>query len=683
MAKDPISELSGVNKELKATNRELTLLESALRRVTGLAGSAFRSVTGAFGAATGRGTSMMLGTQNAQITTAAAAGGSAMPWAYSRTGSATIGGLQLGLGLAGAAYQAMPGLSTVMPRAMGFYQATTMMPGMTRQALTASSFTNMRGGITGPNEDIAATNILVNSFGMMSAGNLAKTQQEVRGAALGLGMANATAAQAIGSMHTGDFSGSLYQYGISTLDVKTGEVRSSADIARQIYQRVMGNRKLTPQQLEFSMREGTLNRFLNDTTDAAQQAVLRPLIQQIALGQNPDLRTMTGQNNPATNTLYAQTTSDMSLANRATDPMLQGYATTTQYLVQLNTALEGLPDQFFQLKGALDALGMSKTGNAIQTAVASAVGAAGTLATGAAVRSVFRKMAASSAAKTAAQAGSQGAEQAAVQTAGKVATRVGLSAAGKAVPIIGGVIAAETGQGLLASVATSAAVGGIFGSVPGALAAAGLTALGYLGTKALKAMASTSASALTAGENASGLGTGGLSLPANADPNLVQTLMSAGFTGQSLVTAYGIAKAESGGRSNAYNSKGLDKSYGLFQINMENNDPRNLNMGVKRNAAYLKKYGKLGYKGPESLLDPNINAKVAYDLYKDQGFNPWATYKSGAYLNKLDNTGSSGSQTVNINLKIDKATETEAVAFAKKVKDILMKDKDLSKMGSS
>jgi len=671
--KDPISELTGVNAQLEKTNKNISLLEAGLKRITGLAGNAFKTVSGVLSSSTGQGTGMGLGVANAQFgaaTSAAMGGGNVMPWAYSKGGSAAVAGAQLGLGVLGGAYASLPGLSTVVPRATGFFQATTMLPGVSRAQLTASTMANMRGGITGPNEDVAATNILANSFGMMGA-NLAQSQQEVRGAALGLAIPNATAAQAIGSMHTGEMSGSLYQYGISTLDVKTGKVRPMQEIAQQIYNRVFRGKKITAEQFQFSNREGALNRFLNDTTNQQQQLILRPMIQDIALGGNGNLLTQSGADNPNTSTTYAQVTSDMSLANRATDPMLQGYATTTAALVSLNSSLEGLPDKFYNLKGSLDALGQSKTGNAITGALAGAAGAIGTFGTGVAVRSMFKKMAASAAEKAG--------ETVVKSSAGKIA----LGAAGKAVPLLGGALSAATGQGLLSTVGTSAAVGGIFGGVPGAIVAGGLSALGWIGTKALKAMTSTASSALAAGGQASGLGQGNFSLPANADPQLVQTLTSAGFTGQSLVTAYGIAKAESGGRANAFNPKGMDESYGIFQINMENNDPRNPNMGTKRNAAYLKKYGSIGYKGPQSLYDPAINSKIAYDMSKGgTNFQPWTTYTSGKYQNQLGAGGSTGGQTVNINLKIDKASEAEAVAFAKRIKDILMKDKALAAMGN-
>jgi hypothetical protein len=212
-------------------------------------------------------------------------------------------------------------------------------------------------------------------------------------------------------------------------------------------------------------------------------------------------------------------------------------------------------------------------------------------------------------------------------------------------------------------------------AVPGV----GTALLAYEGLKFLgKNMFGTPANASQASQT-------GTAMTAGMDPNLLQTLQNAGFSGESLNTAYGVVKAESGGRANAYNSTGLDKSYGLFQINMENNDPRNPNMGVKRNEAYLKKYKSIGYTGPESLKDPNINAKIAYDISKGgTNFNPWTTYTSGKYLQNTSgvSTANVGTNTVNVNVNLANASIAEANSLAKKIKEILLKDKDLQAMGS-
>ena len=39
-------------------------------------------------------------------------------------------------------------------------------------------------------------------------------------------------------------------------------------------------------------------------------------------------------------------------------------------------------------------------------------------------------------------------------------------------------------------------------------------------------------------------------------------------------------------------------------------------LGTKRNESYLKTYKDIGYTGPESLNNPLINAKIAYDISK-------------------------------------------------------------------
>jgi hypothetical protein len=682
MAKDPISELSNVNSQLKATNKQITLLEAGLKRISGLATTSFNTVKNVLSFNTGQTTGLNLGSSNANFGNAGGAGGgNAMPWAYSKTGAATIGGVQIGLGLAGAAYAALPSLSVTVPRATGFYQASRRTVGMNRSQLTSAAFSSMAGGISGTNEDMAAANVLTQGYNITDQASLKQSMAEVRGAALGYGIANATAAQAIGGLHTGEMGANLYQFGISTINAKTGQVRTTSDIAQQVYRKVYGNKKLTPEQLSFSMREGSLNRVINDLfTDPTQNQMMRLQMADISQGRNSNLLTMTGADNPLTNTAYKQFTSEASLANATTDASLAGYATAAEAMRQFNKALEGTPEAIIKLKGALEAASNSNMGSAANSAISGIASGLTTVAIGAGARKILGKMSAKSATDAISKIGGGAVTKAGATS---MAGKIGLGAASKAVPVIGGVVSGMTGQGLVSSVATSAAVGGLFGGVPGALIAGGGTALGWIGTKIFQAFKSMSATSVSPG---SGPNQTGMGLPNDADPQLVQTLLNAGFTGQSLVTAYGVAKAESGGRANAYNPTGMDDSYGLFQINMENNDPRNKNMGIKRNAAYLKKYKDIGYTGIESLKDPNINARIAYDMSKSgTNFKPWTTYTKGTYLNQLTPGGSTtgtGAQTVNINLTISKASEAEATAFAKKIKDILLKDKSLNAMGS-
>jgi hypothetical protein len=121
------------------------------------------------------------------------------------------------------------------------------------------------------------------------------------------------------------------------------------------------------------------------------------------------------------------------------------------------------------------------------------------------------------------------------------------------------------------------------------------------------------------------------------DDQLRSVLSAAGFKGDHLTEAFKVAKMESGGRPGALNpnAKTGDYSEGLFQINMIGD------LGKRRNAQYLKDYASIGYKGPQSLYDPVINAKIAYDI--SHGGTMW----SQAWVNTSKKLGIADSGTSN------------------------------------
>ena len=84
--------------------------------------------------------------------------------------------------------------------------------------------------------------------------------------------------------------------------------------------------------------------------------------------------------------------------------------------------------------------------------------------------------------------------------------------------------------------------------------------------------------------------------------------------------------AESGGQPRAYNPRGADKSYGLWQINMLGG------MGPERRAQF-------GLSSNDELFDPKTNAKAAYQIYKQQGINAWGAYTNGSYKQFLKRGG--------------------------------------------
>jgi len=660
MAKDPLSQISNVNAGLDQTIKKVTTLESLSRKLGGIATSALSQVTRMLMPSVGMGPGMGLGTSNAQFSNGAGgtpAGNStnSMPWIYSKTGAAGVAGVQLGLGLAGAAYSAMPDLGMTVSRATGFYQSSLRTGGMMNRAgVAAATFSALGGGITGVGDDVAAAAMLSQGYNFMpGTSSFNRMMREVGGVGRYFGMQNATAAQAIGGLHTGRMGAQLYQYGINTTDPNTGQPLSTEAIAQQLYSRMtMGGRvKASAESMAINLREGFGSRDMQ-MFSPEQRAILEPMLISMAAGKPiGDLGKLPFNADNPLNPQMKLATSMTSLMERGTEPMIAGFESAANAAAALNAQLEKLPDGFFKTKGFVQGLSNTNAGSAISGVVGGVAGAAGTLLVAKGVRTMLGGAAVRAAATAATAAGGAAATTAATTAAaggaatavaGATAAKFGIKAALRMVPYVGTALLAYEG-------------------------------LKYLG----KNMFGTPANAAQTSQT-------GTQMTSGMDPELSQTLQNAGFRGDALTTAYGVVKAESGGRPGAKNMQGLDKSYGLFQINMENNDPRNPNMGVKRNEAYLKKYKSIGYTGPESLLDPFINARIAYDISKGgTNFNPWTTYTSGKYLQHTSGTASAsmGNKTVNITVNLANASTAEANRLAKQVKEILLRDKDLQEVG--
>jgi hypothetical protein len=111
-----------------------------------------------------------------------------------------------------------------------------------------------------------------------------------------------------------------------------------------------------------------------------------------------------------------------------------------------------------------------------------------------------------------------------------------------------------------------------------------------------------------------------------SESQIKELLRQAGFPESAIPTMVKIAQLESTNNTRAFNPEGRDLSYGLFQINMKDDDPRNPNMGKERRKWF-------GLKSNEELYDPLTNAKAAYKLWsskekqgKNKGFTHWSTY---------------------------------------------------------
>jgi hypothetical protein len=85
-----------------------------------------------------------------------------------------------------------------------------------------------------------------------------------------------------------------------------------------------------------------------------------------------------------------------------------------------------------------------------------------------------------------------------------------------------------------------------------------------------------------------------------------------GWPADTLANLNYIINRESGCDPTAYNGKGLDRSYGLLQINT-----------ITPLWGYVQK--TCGINQPEELLNPETNLKCGLQYYLDQGWRPWHT----------------------------------------------------------
>lgn len=98
--------------------------------------------------------------------------------------------------------------------------------------------------------------------------------------------------------------------------------------------------------------------------------------------------------------------------------------------------------------------------------------------------------------------------------------------------------------------------------------------------------------------------------------DIAQLAASVGFPDPALAAA--IAMGESSGNPNAYNGRGDDQSYGLWQINMKGS------LGPARRAQF-------GLTSNEQLYDPVTNARIAVAIFNQQGYGAWGAYTNGSY----------------------------------------------------
>lgn len=672
--KKPSEPIAAAVTETQKLNKELLKTEEITKRIFGNLSKIVKPIqklnsSSGVGVGSNR---QNLGTENANIPSTGQAsqtsqptqGSSSMPWMYTTAGAGTLAAAKVGLGLAGAAYAAAPGLDSVIPTASAYYGSSLRGPlGTTRQQISTRTIKALNGGVSSPLDAAAASNILTQSYFYNPRGSAyTNTMAEVGGAARALNMNNAEAAQALGGLQTGPMGGNLYQYGIHTIDPMSGKQLSTEQIARQMFNRIFTNQKgLTYKDVQGSLQYGFAGANLrNMGLSENQQKIFGQAFLNFSQGKGFDLKTEGGADNPASK-YYEYQTSQANLINKKTDAELAGYAQAMDAAIAFNKELENMSDALFKLKGLIQGIA--------STALGAAVGVAGS-AVGTAVTGLFGARALGKIlGKTTDKA-----------VKGGLKTAVKAGAARYAAPIVAASVMPDNAAGFLGTVALSAGTGALFGGgVPGALVGAGLGAA----TWAVNNMFGSTTKAL-----ATSSGTPSGSTSEQQKTWATQFLQKAGapVTEQNLQAITTWMNAEGGHWKNTakYNPLNTTKTMpGAKTMQGSSAGVKSYaswNQGLEAN---VKTLNLSYYDDVRAALNKGDDANAVLQAVQN---SPWAAghygYKLASGSSSASTTASAGNKTVNISLNIDKATHEEAVKLAKEVKRILQNDKDLNKIGS-
>lgn len=365
-----------LNKELGSTARLLKNLVGYSKGIKGLT-SSIKSLSSNLGSSNKifddsasfseevqKGASGVRGAQASSAVQREQTSNTKMPWLQTKKGAGVVGGAQVALGVAAAGYAGLPDTGTVIGRAAGFYSGAVM-GGVNQQRLRQAVFSGLAGGITNPGDDVAAAAMLIQGY--KYAPNSAAFNMRVReigGAARYLNISNPVAAEALGQLGTGSMSGNLAQYGIFTSDPKTGKDLGFEQVARQIYNRFYGGKKVSREQVLTDVRSGFLGADLRQLGFSdTQQELFINAFGNFAEGKRFDLGNLQGKDNPYAAQLQ-MATSQTALMEDATKPMIKGFQQAADVVTKFNKAMERMPESMVQFKAFLQTTAGTNVGGA-------------------------------------------------------------------------------------------------------------------------------------------------------------------------------------------------------------------------------------------------------------------------------------------------------------------------------
>jgi murein DD-endopeptidase MepM/ murein hydrolase activator NlpD len=300
-----------------------------------------------------------------------------------RVGGAMIaaGFGQAAFGLAAGAYAATPDLNMTLTRSLGYYQAGLKMPGISRGQLERATFGAMSGGLSSVGSDALVAAIMAGRGVTPGGTDYLRLSREVGGAYKYLGMENAPAAQALAGLRGGPMAANLYQYGI-TLRNNKGEMRSTADIAKQLMGVMTGGRGFSSvQAFNESLLRGNLgaNMATMGFSEAQQEILIQSMRDQVS-GRSGDLATAKPIGDNANTMLTAQgrlNASQTELMMRGESSIIKGFENAADTVEAFNSALLNVIEPLGYLKGLLAGVGGTNVGQGVAAASPGVLGGIG------------------------------------------------------------------------------------------------------------------------------------------------------------------------------------------------------------------------------------------------------------------------------------------------------------------
>jgi murein DD-endopeptidase MepM/ murein hydrolase activator NlpD len=277
---------------------------------------------------------------------------------------------QATFGIAAGVMAAVPGVAEVGASAGNYYGAS-IRSNMSYQGITKATFGGLAGGVT---STLAPSNIasIAAARGIMpGSAQYNALVADVGGAARYMNMANENAMVAMSGFTQGDFSSRLYNIGISTYDPNTGKARNQSEIFGQIYSRLtQGQGKMSLEETMTSFQAGIFGKTATDLgmTEDQRQLFMQYSVDR-AQGKPTDLSKLGYGQNPLADKQRI-TTSDTSVLNTYTEPVLAGFKSAADLIVNtVNPALESMAGVAGRVSGFLGGMGESRAGQGIGVAV--------------------------------------------------------------------------------------------------------------------------------------------------------------------------------------------------------------------------------------------------------------------------------------------------------------------------